>query len=160
MELFVELSIILVIAAIVAGIAKLLKQPLIMSYILTGLIVGGSGLQILENQATLGLFAEFGIALLLFIIGLGLNPKVIREVGKVAAISGLGQVVITFVLGFGLSKLLGFDGQSSFYISAALTLSSTIIILKIISDKSEAHRLYAKIATGILLVQDLSLIHI
>ena len=106
MELFVELSIILVIAAIVAGIAKLLKQPLIMSYILTGLIVGGSGLQILENQATLGLFAEFGIALLLFIIGLGLNPKVIKEVGKVAAISGLGQVVITFVLGFGLSKLL------------------------------------------------------
>ena len=155
MELFVELSIILVIAAIDAGIAKLLKQPLIMSYILTGLIVGGSGLQILENQATLGLFAEFGIALLLFIIGLGLNPKVIKEVGKVAAISGLGQVVITFVLGFGLSKLLGFDGQSSFYISAALTLSSTIIILKIISDKSEAHRLYAKIATGILLVQDL-----
>jgi Kef-type K+ transport system membrane component KefB len=155
MNLFVELSIILVIAAVVAGIAKLLKQPLIMSYILTGLIVGGSGLHLLENPETLGLFAEFGIALLLFIIGLGLNPKVIKEVGKVAAISGLGQVVITFIFGFGISQLLGFDGQSSFYISAALTLSSTIIILKIISDKSEAHRLYAKIATGILLVQDL-----
>ena len=75
MNLFVELSIILVIAAVVAGIAKLLKQPLIMSYILTGLIVGGSGLHLLENPETLGLFAEFGIALLLFIIGLGPTPR-------------------------------------------------------------------------------------
>ena len=155
MQVFTELSLILVIAAALAGLMKILRQPMIIAYIATGLIVGANGLNIVTSHETLGLFSEFGIALLLFIIGLGLNPKVIKDVGRIAALAGLGQVLFTSIFGFLIIQSLGFDRQESFYTSMALTLSSTIIILKMISDKKETQRLYAKIATGILLVQDL-----
>ncbi|MBP6880577.1 cation:proton antiporter [Candidatus Saccharibacteria bacterium] len=155
MHLFTELSIILAIAALLAGILKALKQPLIVAYIITGLVVGRSGLNFITSHETLGVFSEFGIALLLFIIGLGLNPNVIKEVGKIAAIAGVGQIVITWFFSLAMALVLGFELTTATIIALALTFSSTIIILKTISDKKESHRLYAKIAIGILLVQDI-----
>lgn len=133
---------------------KLLKQPLLMGYILTGLLLGPYFLNVIDSPETIEEMATFGITLLLFIIGLGLNPRVIREIGKSAVTIGLGQVIFTAVFGYFISGALGFSAQESFYISIALTMSSTIIALKIISDKRDNLQLYAKLTTGILLVQD------
>lgn len=151
---FLEISLILVLATAIAGLTQLLRQPLIIGHILTGVLVGPSVLNLVHNTATIELFSHIGIALLLFIIGLGLNPKVIKEVGKVALITGLGQIIFTSVVGFALASLLGFEPLTALYMSLALTFSSTIIVLKLLSDKREQQRLYGKIATGFLLVQD------
>jgi Kef-type K+ transport system membrane component KefB/Trk K+ transport system NAD-binding subunit len=92
---------------------------------------------------------------LLFIVGLSLNPTVIREVGRVSLVTGIGQVVFTSVIGFLIAIFLGIDRIAALYISIALTFSSTIIILKLLSDKGDLNKLYGRISIGFLLVQDI-----
>lgn len=151
---FLEISLILSIALVVAGVMHLLRQPLIIGHIITGLIAGPYVLNLLRNSHTLEVFSTIGITLLLFVVGLGLNPRVIKEVGKVALITGIGQVVFTSAIGYILIKMLGFGVVESLCIAIALTFSSTIIIVKLLTDKHEINQLYGKISIGFLLVQD------
>lgn len=154
MEIFIELSIIIGITVLISGIMKLLKQPLIIGYILAGIVVSPYFLNIIQSTDTIVVFSQIGVALLLFIIGLSLSPKVIKEVGKVSLITGIGQIIFTSLIGFFIGKLLGFSTLISFYIAIALTFSSTIIIMKLLSDKKDLGKLYGKISIGFLLVQD------
>lgn len=153
-SIFSELSLIIALAAGMAMIMRLLRQPLIIGHIITGVIVGPAMFHLVNSADTIDVFSNIGIALLLFIIGLGLNPRVIKEVGKVASAAGLLQVLLSTVLGWGCGRLLGFDTTESIFLGVALAFSSTIIILKLLSDKKEQTRLYGKVATGMLLVQD------
>src|SRR6056297_1011431 len=154
-EVFINLSLILAIAVGVSALMRFLKQPLIIGYIFSGILVGPYFLNLLSESATLGTFSQIGVALLLFTVGLHLNPKVIKEVGKVSLITGFGQVLFTSVVGFLISMSLGFSLVSSIYIAIALTFSSTIIIMKLISDKGDMDSVYGKISIGFLIVQDL-----
>lgn len=155
MDIFLEISILLAVATVVAGIMQLLRQPLIIGHIITGLLVGPAVFGLVQSTETVELFSHMGIALLLFIIGLGLNPRVIREVGKIAVLTGAGQILFTVSLGWLVAQALGFGGSEAFFIALGMAFSSTIIILKLLSDKKETHRLYGKIAIGFLLVQDI-----
>lgn len=155
MSIFIELSLLLVITSLVTLVMRLLKQPLVVGYILAGIIVGPYVLNLLHSHQEIELFSRIGIVLLLFIVGLHLNPKVIKEVGKAAFVTGIGQVIFTSVIGFGIATVLGFARIPALYMAVALTFSSTIIILKLLSDKKDLQKLYAKIAIGFLLVQDL-----
>lgn len=150
-----QLSIVVAIGALISIVMKLIKQPLIIGYIITGLVVGPTLLNIVQEADTIELFSKIGIALLLLVIGLGLNPKVIKEVGKVSTLTGVGQVIFTTAIGFILVRLLGYGSTEAIYVAIALTFSSTIIVLKLLSDKKEQNRLYGKISIGFLLVQDL-----
>ncbi len=152
---FFEVGLVVGIAAIVSLVVRFLKQPLIIAYILTGILVGPSLLNLITSTDTIALFSHMGIALLLFVVGLSLDPKVIKEVGLVSAITGVGQVLFTTIIGFLLSLALGFPPLTAAYIGIALSFSSTIIILKLLSDKNETDTLYGKISIGFLLVQDL-----
>lgn len=158
MEVFIELSIIIGITVLIAGIMRLLKQPLIIGYILAGVVVSPYFLNLVRSTETITLFSQIGVAFLLFIVGLSLSPRVIREVGKVSLITGLGQIVFTSLIGFFISRLLGFSVIVSLYIAMALTFSSTIIIMKLLSDKKDLEKLYGKISIGFLLVQDIFVI--
>ena len=158
MEVFIELSIIIGITVIIAGIMRLLKQPLIIGYILAGIIVSPYFLNIVRSTETIVVFSQIGVVLLLFIVGLSLSPKVIREVGKVSLVTGVGQIVFTSLIGFFISRLFGFSIIVSLYIAIALTFSSTIIIMKLLSDKKDLEKLYGKISIGFLLVQDIFVI--
>ncbi len=153
--LFTEISLIIAIATFVGLIIHLLRQPQIIGYILTGILVGPSVFHIVQSEDTIGVLAKFGITLLLFIIGLSLNPKVVKEVGKTAVLTGAGQVLFTTIFGYGLVRLLGFDAFEAIFVAVSLAFSSTIIILKLLSDKREQGRLYGKISIGFLLVQDI-----
>ncbi len=155
MSVFVELSIILVIATLISLIMRLLRQPFIVGYILTGILAGPYVLNILQSHGEMELFAKIGIAILLFILGLTLNPDIIKEVGKTSFIIGIGQITFTSLIGFLLVKFLGFNLLSSLYIAVALTFSSTIIVLKLLNDRGDNDKLYGKISMGLLLVQDL-----
>ena len=155
---FVELSMVIIIAVVVAAIMRLLKQPLVIGYILTGIIVSHYFLNIVASTDAIATFAQIGIVLLLFMVGLNLNPRIIKDVGKVSLVTGVGQVIFTSLVGFFISKLLGFSTITSMYIAIALTFSSTIIIMKLLSDKRDLETLYGRIAIGFLIVQDLIVI--
>ncbi len=155
-SIFAELSIIIALGASMAIVMRLIRQPLIIGHIITGVIVGPSVLHLIKSPETIDVFSSIGIALLLFIIGLGLNPRVIREVGKVAAVTGFLQILFSVLIGYGGGLALGYSKTESIFFGVALAFSSTIIILKLLSDKREQTRLYGKVVTGILLVQDLA----
>jgi Kef-type K+ transport system membrane component KefB len=155
MSHFVEFSLLITLAAGVAVIMRLIRQPLIIGYIITGLIAGTFFADIVGSREILSLFSEIGIAILLFLVGLHLHPKNIKEFGNVSLITGIGQVVFTSVVGFLISIWLGLETIPAIYVGVGLAFSSTIIILKLISDKGDIDSLYGRISIGFLLVQDL-----
>jgi Kef-type K+ transport system membrane component KefB/voltage-gated potassium channel Kch len=152
---FAGLSLIIVIGAAVALLMRLIGQPLIIGHIITGIIVGPAVLHLIKSPDALALFSDLGIALLLFIIGLGLNPQIVKEVGKTATYVALFQVGVITGLGWVIGTSLGLSSTSAAFLGASLAISSTIIILKMLSDKREQSRLYGKIAISVSLVQDL-----
>jgi Kef-type K+ transport system membrane component KefB len=154
-DIFVEVALIIVAATLISALMRILKQPLIIGYILTGLLISPFLVNMTSSIETITTFSQMGVALLLFIVGLSLSPKVIKEVGKVSLITGLGQVFFTLIIGFLINKWLGYNAITSFYVAAAITFSSTIIIMKLLSDKRDLETLYGKISIGLLLVQDL-----
>lgn len=154
-QIFVELSLIVIITVVVAIIAKALKQPLIIAYIAAGLILSPYGLDLIKSPESIEAFSQLGITLLLFMVGINLNPKIIKSVGKISVITGFGQIIFTSFFGFLLGKLLNFTTVESLYIAIAMTFSSTIVIMKLLSDKKDLDTLYGKISMGFLIVQDI-----
>ena len=155
---YTEVSLILLAAAVLGAIGLLLRQPLIIVYILLGIALGPSGIKLVQSQDVVDLLAQVGIAILLFLVGLELNPDYVRRIGAVAVATGLGQLTFTIVIGFLLTLLLGKDWLTALYIAIALTFSSTIIIVKLLSDKRELDTLHGRIAIGFLIVQDIAVI--
>lgn len=152
---FTELSLIIVIAAAVSLVMWWLRQPLILGYILTGLIIGPSVFGLLRASETFETFSSIGIALLLFIIGLGLNFSIIKKLGKPVFITSGIQLMILGSAGYLASRAMGFNNIESIVIGLAIFFSSTIIIVKVLTDKKEQSRLHGQIAIGIILVEDI-----
>ncbi len=158
LDIFIQLSLLIIAVLIISSLARLLKQPIIIAYILTGILISTFFANILTTNETVVTFSQFGVAFLLFMVGLHLNPKVIKEVGFVSLVVGLIQIIFTALAGFYLASFLGFSFLTSIYIAFALTFSSTIIITKILSDKADLDSLYGKISVGILILQDIVVI--
>jgi Kef-type K+ transport system membrane component KefB len=152
---FLELTAVLCVATLAGFVGLLLRQPVIVSFIAVGVLAGPSALGLVRPNAHIELLAELGIAVLLFLVGLKLDLALLRNQGVTALVSGLAQVGVTSVIGFGLARLLGFDPVNALYIAVALTFSSTIIIVKLLSDRKEIDSLHGRLALGFLIVQDL-----
>lgn len=155
---FYEFALILFFAALLGALGQLFRQPLIVMFIALGILVGPAVLDIVKSEENIELLAEIGIAILLFIVGLKLDLRIIKSVGKIALITGLGQVLFTSLVGYFIALSLDFSSLHSFYIAVALTFSSTIIIVKLLSDKKEIDALHGQIAIGFLIVQDMVVI--
>jgi len=154
-SVFYELTALLMIVSAIGLVGLYLRQPMIVSFIAAGVLVGPSGLDIVRSQAHIELLAQLGIAVLLFLVGLKLDLKLIRTMGVVSLATGLGQVAFTSIIGYFLGIALGLGHMVSLYVAVALTFSSTIIIVKLLSDKKEVDSLHGRIAIGFLIVQDL-----
>jgi Kef-type K+ transport system membrane component KefB len=152
---FANTAVVLAIAAVVAVLAHRARQPLIVGFIAVGVVVGPSFLGLVSEAEPIELFADIGIAILLFLVGLKLDIALVRSTGKVALMTGLGQVFFTSVVGFLLALVLGMSATIALYVAVALTFSSTIIIVKLLSDKRELDKLHGRIALGFLIVQDI-----
>ena len=152
---FGEVAALLVMAAVVGFLGIILRQPLIVSFIAVGLIAGPSALDVVRSDEQISLLSELGIAVLLFLVGIKLDVKLIRSLGAVSLLTGLGQVAFTSIFGYLLGLTLGLGYVTSLYVAVALTFSSTIIIVKLLSDKREIDSLHGQIALGFLIVQDL-----
>ncbi|MEX2616933.1 MAG: cation:proton antiporter [Alphaproteobacteria bacterium] len=152
---FGEVAALLVMAATIGFVGIILRQPLIVSFIAVGLIAGPSAFDVVRSDAQIDLLSELGIAVLLFLVGIKLDIKLIRSLGAVSLMTGLGQVAFTSIFGYVIGLALGLDALTSLYVAVALTFSSTIIIVKLLSDKREIDSLHGQIALGFLIVQDL-----
>lgn len=156
MQGFQELTLIILVVSVVSIFIHYIKQPLVVGYIISGIIAGHYFLNIITEGSGIELFSKLGIIILLFTIGLNLDPNTMKEVGKDSILGGLLQVIFTFIFGFVLSfYILHFALISAIFISLGLALSSTIIVLKILSDKGQIDKLHGKISVGILLLQDI-----
>ena len=149
---FADVSLFIVVAALVGVIAKALKQPLLIGYLFAGFLLSVFGL--VKDPETASTLGQIGVALLLFLVGIEMNLRELPSIGKVALFTGLGQIVFTSLVGFLIVFFLGFSFLPAVYIAIALTFSSTIIIIKLLSEKGDLSSLYGKIAVGFLLVQD------
>jgi len=155
---FHEVAVLVVAAAVVGAIAVRLRQPLIVAFIAVGVLAGPSALDVIRADEQIHLLAELGIALVLFVVGLKLDVRVIRDTGRVALTAGVVQIGFTAGVGFALSMLLGLDLVTAAYVAMALSFSSTIIVVKLLSDRREIDELHGRIAVGVLIVQDLVVI--
>jgi Kef-type K+ transport system membrane component KefB len=157
--LMFEIGLIIIIATVFTYIARLLRQPLIPAYVLTGLILGPIGLGLIKDIKLIESLSEIGIIFLLFIVGLEINFSKLRKVGRVSAMGGLAQVLLTFYAGFAAGKyLLGFTTLTSVYAGLIVAFSSTMVVIKLLSDKEKLDTLHGRIMIGFLLVQDVLVI--
>jgi Kef-type K+ transport system membrane component KefB len=155
-SLFYQLASILLLAGILGFIGLKLCQPLIVAFIATGIVIGPDCLNIVTGHSVpMDLLAKLGVSLLLFTVGLKLDLTLIRTLGRVALVTGMGQMAFTAMAGFLICLAFDFGAVSSLYIAVALSFSSTIIIVKLLSDKREIDSLHGRISLGILIVQDI-----
>ncbi len=152
---FEQVAVVLGVCVAAGALALLLKQPLIVGLLAAGIAVGPEALGLVEATSEIELLAKIGISLLLFVVGLKLDVRLVKRLGPVALATGLGQVIFTSVIGFMIAVGLGFDTVPALYIAVALTFSSTIIIVKLLTDKRELDDLHGRIALGFLIVQDI-----
>lgn len=144
-------------AACLGVLARRIRLPSIVAYLMAGLLMGPvTGL--IQVSPAIEEISGMGIVLLLFLVGLELSIDRIREVGKVAVVAGLGQVAFTVAGGYLLCRLLGFGPVESLCLAFALAISSTVVLVKVLSDKDELDSLYGRITVGFSLVQDLVVI--
>jgi Kef-type K+ transport system membrane component KefB len=157
-EPFGEFALLLLIAATVGAVATRLKQPVLIAYIAVGILVGPAVFGLVRTHDQIDLLAQVGVSVLLFLVGLKLDLQHVRHIGPVALATGLGQLGFTIAFGFLIVLALGKGVMEALYVAVALTFSSTIIIVKLLSDKRELDSLHGRIAVGFLIVQDIAVV--
>ncbi len=171
----IELGFILIIAGLAGLIFKLLKQPQILAYVLVGLLIkpilnfiassisriSGFGFvsfqlpSFITDVTTIEPMAIIGITFLLFLVGLEMDLKSLKSVALVSTIGGTIQMIILFIIGYIAALAMGFVNLEGAYIGLFLAFSSTMVVMKLLSDKRELNTLHGRIAIGILLMQDI-----
>ncbi len=154
LSILFDIGILIVLSAILANIARTLRQPLILGYVFAGILLGPVGFAVIKNLDLISTISELGITFLLFIVGLELDLKKFREIGSLVFITGAVQVLLTFFLGFLFARIY-FGVVEATYIGLILAFSSTMIVIKLLSDKNHLETLHGRIILGILLVQDI-----
>ncbi|RLG13621.1 MAG: hypothetical protein DRN66_03850 [Candidatus Nanohalarchaeota archaeon] len=156
MDIFLlkDIAIIIFAATIIAYLFSLLKQPLIPTYLIAGLIIGPTGLSLISNHDIIVTLSELGITFLLFLVGMELDFSRLRDVRHISIAGTTIQVISTFFLVFLLSIALGFSTSISAILGVCFIFSSTMVVVKLIVDKNEIDTLHGRMMLGILLVQD------
>lgn len=155
-NIFFQISVLLALTVTIAFFVRLMRQPLIIAYIAAGIMAGPMFFNLLHGDKQMyEAFAQFGVVLLLFIIGLNINFKHLKSIGRTSFITGVGQVIFTSIVGILILLALKFSLASAVFLAVAITFSSTIIIMKLLSDKREAETVYGRYTIGLMLVQDI-----
>lgn len=155
---FFEIAVLVLMAAALGLVGLSLRQPLVVAFIAAGILAGPDVMGLGQSEAYIALLSQISIALLLFLVGLKLDVSLIRSLGAVAVVAGIGQMVFSTGIGFALALVLGLTPLAAFYVALGLSFSSTIIIVKLLSDKHEIDALHGRIALGILIVQDIAVV--
>ena len=153
-SLFYQLTGVLLVAGLIALLISVLKQPSIIAFIITGILVGSFGYAQVHSLPVFSDLGEIGITLLLFMVGLELDVRRLKALGKVVIYTSIGHVLAVAIFGFALAKVLHFDPVAAVYIAIAMTFYSTIVIVKILGEKGQLHSLQARIIIGCSIAED------
>jgi Kef-type K+ transport system membrane component KefB len=153
-NLVLEIGLIIILATILSFIVRLFKQPLIPAYIIAGVILGPIGLGLIKDPVAIRALSELGISFLLFVVGLEINLSKLKTVGPAVIFGGLLQIIAVYVIGYFTALSLGFAQFESTIIGLVLTFSSTMVVIKLLSDSEQIDTLHGRLALGILLIQD------
>ena len=152
---FNETAALLVLGAAIGFLGQWLRQPMIVAFIVAGIVAGPDVLGVVSSAVHVQVLGELGVAILLFLVGLKLDPGLLRTLGPVALVTGTAQVLLTALAGAALAWALGMPVQTAAVVGLALTFSSTIIVIKLLWDKGEVDSLHGRVALGLLIAQDL-----
>ena len=150
-----DIGVIIIIATTFALIARLFKQPFIPAYVLGGILIGPVGLGLIQNADVITVFSEIGLAFLLFFAGLEISFKKLKDVVNVSVLAGLGQIIAVSLISFVIALAFSFTKPEAIFLALAIPFSSTAIVVKLLADKNELNTLHARIAIGMLLLQDI-----
>jgi CPA2 family monovalent cation:H+ antiporter-2 len=159
-ELNIGLDLLIVLVTAIAGgmLARWLRLPIILGYLVGGIAIGPYGLGLVQDTETIDALATIGVVLLLFTIGLEFSLKEIMRLGRVSLLGGIAQIVLTAAVGFGLGRLVGLRMTGAVFFGFIIALSSTMVVLKLLMERGELDTTHGRIMLGILLVQDLSVV--
>lgn len=151
---------IIIVAALLGGlVAQRLRQPLILGYIVAGILLGPyTGGYTVSNIHDIELLAEIGVALLLFALGIEFSFRELQPVRRVALIGTPLQIILTIALGVGIGRLLGWSWFLSIWFGALISLSSTMVLLKTLMSQGRMGTLSSRVMMGMLIVQDLAVV--
>ncbi|MEO1211133.1 MAG: cation:proton antiporter [Cyanobacteria bacterium J06638_20] len=160
-ELTLIVDMVKVLGAAAAGgyIANRLRQPVLLGYLLGGMVVGPAGLGLVSLEGDIEVLSEVGVALLLFALGVEFSLKELLRLRRIALGGGTLQIVLTLLLGGGLAYLTGGVETipKAIFLGSVLALSSTAVVLKSLIERNEVDTVHGQIMLAVLIVQDLSL---
>ncbi len=155
-ELVVQLGLLFVVATALAILARILRQPPLVGYIFTGLLLGWVGVQIGSSKELIDVVSEIGIVLLLFVVGLEINLKKFLQSGKHTFLVGEGHDITMGAISLLLAHfVLGLDWIASAYVAIAVTLASTIVVVKTLTERKEIEAPHGRILIGMMVLQDI-----
>lgn len=153
-NIFTQLAIILGLCSSIGFIVYKLKLPLLIAYLLSGLILAAFNSFDLNHSSALSFLPDIGIAFVLFLVGMELDLREFKSFGRQILITGVLQTIITCVLGAFIAQSFGFNLTASIYLGIGLAFSSTIVVVKMLIDRKELGSLYGKLSVGVLLLED------
>lgn len=153
-SILLDIGLALIAATVLAYVARFLRQPLLLAYIGAGLLIGPPGLGWIHNEQLIGELSGLGLAFLMFIVGLEIDVKKLVTSSRIVGLVGTVQVVSCGALAVLAMYALGYRGLPVLYLGVASAFSSTMIVVKLLSDRSQLDTVDGRLTLGILLVQD------
>jgi CPA2 family monovalent cation:H+ antiporter-2 len=157
-DLFTDIVIIFVAAFVGGSVARVLRLPTLIGYMGVGVLVGPHAFGLIGDVEAVQTLAELGVVLLLFAVGVEISPSDLQQLGRRVVFAALGQLVISGAIGYLTGIALGWSTEQSVVLGMVLSLSSTMVVLKTLTDRGELHSLHGRVMTGMLIIQDLAFI--
>lgn len=154
-QTFIQLATVLGLSSIFGFVADKFKLPILLAFLLAGVVISTTNLFNFDTSQILAFLPEIGIAFVLFLVGMELDLRELKMLGRPILASSLGQIVISTLFGFSVATLLGFGELESLFLGLGLSFSSTVVVIKLLLEKRDLTSLYGKLSVGILLVEDL-----
>lgn len=154
-NVFIQFATVLSLASLLGYLVFKLKLPLVVAYLLTGVLLSIVSVFDIHSSGVFTVLPEVGIAFVLFLIGMELDLREIKALGKPIIFASLGQILLSTLAGFAIAGALGFSVNESLFLGLGLSFSSTVVVIKMLLDKRDLTSLYGKLAIGILLLEDL-----
>jgi len=152
-----DLAVVLIVAGVTTVVFRLLKQPVVLGYIIAGMIVGPytPPYSLIHDEGTINTLAELGVILLMFSLGLEFSLRKLKSVGAPALLAALLEIALLFWAGYEVGRWFGWGAMDRIFLGAMLSMSSTTVIIKVLSDLGRMKEPFSQLVFGILIIEDI-----
>src|SRR6187402_1496179 len=152
-----DLAIVMMVAAVVTLIFHRLKQPVVLGYIVAGVIIGPHTppFPLIHDEETIKTLSELGVILLMFSLGLEFNLRKLKQVGAPALLAAILEILLLFWVGYEIGRFFKWTTMDSIFLGAMLSMSSTTVIIKVLAELGKMKERFAQLIFGILIIEDI-----